>query len=112
MYRVSCLHRLTALALLIAVFVVIPVADAALCGEEVQSSHLSLSVDEDHNSDETSLPDFLQDHCEHGHCHHTTACVAISIAGADLRWRQAHIWPDYDAAVSFTPEGLKRPPKA
>src|SRR5690554_4693580 len=99
MYRVSYLHRLTALALLIAVFVVIPLADAALCGTEAQSSHLSLSVDEDRH-DETSLPDFLQDHCEHGHCHHnTTAYVATNIPGADLGWRQVHRWPDYDVAA-------------
>lgn len=111
MPHVSSLHRLAALALLIAVFVVIPVADAALCGTEVQDSSLSFSIETDRH-DETSLPDILQDHCEQGHCHHPTAYVVPSIPEADLERCPVHRWPDYNAAVSFMPDRLKHPPRA
>lgn len=110
MYRPSFAHRLATLALLIAVFVVIPVADAALCALEGEATHLSLAVDEDGHEDD-NLFDLSQGHCEHGHCHHTTSHVSTDILASGT-WRHAHHWPEYDTAVSYTPDGLKRPPKA
>lgn len=112
MYSASYRHRLATLALLFAVFVLTPIADMLLCATEVEASYLSLTVDEERTAAEHGLPDLLQEHCDHGHCHHGLAHISTDIPGADLSWRQVHRWSDYGAAVSFTPDELMRPPKA
>lgn len=111
MYRVSYLRKFTTLALLIAVFVIVPIADAVICGVEVESSRSLHSFDHS-PSEQTNLPDFLQDHCEHGHCHHTPSNLSARIPEADHSRRQIPKWPEYRLATSFEPDELMRPPKA
>lgn len=106
--------------LLIAVFTIAPFADAALCATDGQMTQspvdgdsfpLSVVADEDGHDGNDPL-DLSQDHCEHGHCHHTASHAVANISITHFALRQGHEWPSRVGAVSHTPDGLMRPPKA
>jgi len=108
--------------LLIAAFTITPIADAALCATDGQlsessvvgdgdSAELSVAVDEE-GHDGSSPLDLLQDHCEHGHCHHAASHITADTPNTNLARRQGHEWTSYQGAASYTPDGLMRPPKA
>ncbi|RAJ98296.1 hypothetical protein B0I24_10547 [Aliidiomarina maris] len=98
------------MALLLATFVVIPMADAVLCASEGGDTYSYVETHSDDSKDKDS--DFGHGACSHGHSHHTYDHVpprsAVEVASLPL----AHQWPDSDAIASHTPDGLMRPPKA
>ncbi|MBB5746308.1 hypothetical protein [Brevundimonas variabilis] len=100
------------IALFIAVFVLIPTADAAACALEVQPAQAAASVADDGGD----VPSDVDDHaiCSHGHCHHSgtampsqpqTVAVTAAVAPSLLR-------PADEPLASRAPSGLERPPRA
>lgn len=102
------------MALLLATFVVIPMADTFLCASEIVDAHSSaeLLVDADDSGSKGSGSDNDHGACSHGHCHHAQAHVSPNTAPAAVSLQLAHKWPANDAIASHTPDGLIRPPKA
>lgn len=107
--RLRAMTRLLILVLAV-LFVAAPIADAAVCGFEIEASHaLTADSDSDRGND-----DGARDHglCAHGHCHHCAGEPAKS---------SVHILAsrNVDRATSpdehfnaYDGDGLKRPPKA
>lgn len=108
--RILFRHRLAVMALLLAAFVVIPMADAVLCASEGGDTYSYVETHSGDSKDKDS--DFGHGACSHGHSHHTYAHAsppsAVEVASLPL----AHQRPDSDAIASHTPNGLRRPPKA
>ncbi len=97
-------------ALVIAMFAMAPIVEAAECGVELPSAHQAIDSDQDHG------PKSQPSHgaCSHGHCHHAgslmtpqpsvgMACLLASAVLAPLM---------DDMRVSHAPDGLERPPRA
>lgn len=100
------------LALVVAVFVLIPTFDAAACAVELEPAHAAASVADDGGD----LPSDSDDHaiCSHGHCHHSGTAmpsspqsVAVTAAVAPSLLR-----PTDEPLASRAPSGLERPPRA
>lgn len=108
--RILFRHRLAVMALLLATFVVIPIADAVLCASEGGDTYSYVETHSDDSRDEGS--DFDHGACSHGHCHHTHAHVPPHSAAHAASLPLALQRPDSDAIASHTPDGLRRPPKA
>jgi hypothetical protein len=100
------------IALLVAVFVLIPTVDAAACAVELEPTHAAASVADDGGD----LPSDPDDHaiCSHGHCHHSgtampaspqTDAMTTALAPSLLR-------PTDEPLASRAPSGLERPPRA
>lgn len=97
-------------ALLITVFLVLPVADAAACADEVAGAESVMLVHIDAHADEQY--DGAHGHCAQGHCHH--AAHGLPFALPTLAQPIGHA-PRDDAqriAHSHRPDGLTRPPRA
>ena len=103
---------LAALTLVVAAFVIAPIADAAACGPEPLAAHQVIdhdpaAGDHDGSGGEPGL-------CAHGHCHHTASARAE--AGDDLPLqvysRPVHAFPISEVRASIAPDGLIRPPRA
>ena len=101
-------------ALFLATFIVIPMADAFLCASEGGDTHSYVQIhsDGDDSRGNGSGSDYDPDACSHGHCHHTHAHVSPNSALKTTSLHLAHQRPDSDAIASHTPDGLRRPPKA
>jgi len=106
----SLARIVVALTLLIAAFVVAPVADAATCVPEIPSSHQTA----DHPPSGGDHSGKGADHgiCSHGHCHHAgsegraspeVSSVPVTCVAHDLQRG--------DVVVSHRADGLKRPPR-
>lgn len=108
--RILFRHRLAVMALLLATFVVIPIADSFLCASEVGDAYSYVETHSDDTRDNGS--DSGHGACSHGHCHHTHALPPPNSALKTTSLHSARHWPDSDAIASHTPDGLKRPPKA
>ena len=98
-----------AATLLVAAFVVAPVADAATCSPEPPAAHAAVDHDPaqgDHGGS--------KELCAHGHCHHTASARtdAANDLALELHARPVHTFPSTDSRASFAPEGLIRPPRA
>ena len=100
------------LALVVAVFVLIPTFDAAACAVELEPAHAAASVADDGGD----LPSDTDDHaiCSHGHCHHSGTAmpsspqsVAVTAAVAPSLLR-----PTDEPLASRAPSSLERPPRA
>lgn len=98
------------LGLLIAVFGLIPVADAAFCALDDTASHLSSAIDAD---GEEPRPDSGMDpgHCEHGHCHHGSLLLSLELQPARDSLHPVARTTGHQLFVSHLPDGLKRPPR-
>ena len=108
--RILFRHRLAVMALLLAAFVVIPMADAVLCASEGGDTYSYVETHSGDSKDKDS--DFGHDACSHGHCHHTHAHVSTNSAPKTASLHMTHAWPESDALASHTPNGLRRPTKA
>lgn len=102
---------IAALTLLVAAFVVAPVADAAACAPEIPSAHQAA----DHppsGGDHTSGGD--HGICSHGHCHHsgTERPTLAEVATLSPISPVVHGLARGDVVVSHPSDGLKRPPRA
>jgi hypothetical protein len=98
-------------ALLVAMFALAPVVEAAECGVELPSAHQTVAGDVDGGQDEGRQP--MHGTCSHGHCHHSGSMVTPDLTmgteTADLR--ADHAFPLDDLRVSYAPDGLERPPR-
>lgn len=67
-------------AVLVALFVLAPIAEAAACGGEVTESAVSTNYDITVTGSQPSdeLPSDPKDVCMHGHCHHSSQQLAQS----------------------------------
>ena len=101
------------MSLLIAIFIVMPVTDAAACGPELASAHqgLALETPDDHGDQAPQSGDL---NCSHGHCHHQGA-ARPPVADLDRQPSMAdarHARPADARLTPFAPHGLMRPPRA
>lgn len=95
--------------LVLAVFLVAPMVEAASCTTEATAAHAQLD-------DSESSKDMEKDHaiCSHGHCHHTSATRSIPQFSAPEGFGKPPFvtgWHD-DPLASVSPEGLMRPTRA
>ena len=99
------------LALFVAVFVLVPVADAATCAVEAEVTQTSTLVSlPDEPTDAPSADHGL---CAHGHCHHSGVALPQP---APLKFSKTHsatpaLKPSNAPLTSHSPNGLKRPPR-
>lgn len=102
---------IAAVTLLIAAFLVAPVADAAICAPETPAAQAIA----DHDLSPGHRSDGGAEHgaCSHGHCHHAQGerASGADLAIAPVHARARHDPPRDDAAASRAPDGLKRPPR-
>lgn len=112
------LRKVTA-ALIIAVLVVVPVADAFACSFELDVNHAASSAVEVDTptspldkAGKDGLPDEAYDVCAHNHCHHPSANIFfVSNVGYDV----VAIVPSAFQAptpASQVNKGLLRPPRS
>lgn len=98
-------------ALIVAMFALAPIVEAAECGIELPSAHQTLAGDVDGDHDQGRQP--MHGACSHGHCHHSGSVVTPDLTtatkAADLR--ADHAFPLDDLRVSYAPDGLERPPR-
>ncbi|MFN6981184.1 MAG: hypothetical protein ACK4NU_04590 [Brevundimonas sp.] len=98
-------------ALIVAMFALAPIVEAAECGVELPSAHQILAGDVDGDHDQGRQP--MHGACSHGHCHHSGSVVTPDLTSAtkaaDLR--ADHAFPLDDLRVSYAPDGLERPPR-
>jgi len=109
------LRRYVAL-LLIAVMVVVPVADAFSCSLEVERSHSGSSASGHDASDDadTKQNDSASGHevCTHNHCHHTTAALPAPHVLGSVAFDGDSLSPANDQnRLANRPDQLMRPPR-
>ena len=112
MMRIFLRHKLAMVMLLLAAFVVIPVADKVLCAFEGEDTYSYVETQSDDSRDNGFDFNFSHSDCSHGHCHHTYAHVPPPSTASAAFLPLAHLRPDNDAVASHTSDGLIRPPKA
>ncbi len=105
-------HRLMVVALLLATFVAMPVADMFLCASESVDAHYVMADSHDESVDSQSNGSDSDSGHSHGHCHHIYAHIPAGTAPKTESLNSTHQWPASDALASRTPDGLMRPPKA
>ena len=98
-------------ALLVAMFALAPIVEAAECGVELPSAHQTLAGDVDGDHDQGQQP--MHGACAHGHCHHSGSIVTpdLTTATKTADLRADHAFPLDDLRVSYAPDGLERPPR-
>lgn len=101
-------------ALLLATFIVVPMAGVFLCASESGDRHSYVEIysADDDSRDKSSGSDYSHGVCGSGHCHHVHDQVASTSASEVTSLHVAHQWPASDAITPHTPNGLIRPPKA
>jgi hypothetical protein len=97
-------------ALVIAMFALAPIVEAAECGFERPSAHQTIEPDQD----DGAAPEPTHNACSHGHCHHAGSLATLKSLAETPRLRdQAMLAPVMDdLRVSHAPDGLERPPRA
>ncbi len=104
--------------LLVAVMVVIPVADALSCSFELDMQHLDGTSASEHalpagDADGADPDERLHGVCAHNHCHHATAHLASGVALVHDAFERGRVLSREDRALSQdVPDGLLRPPRA
>lgn len=100
------------IALVVAVFVLIPTVDAAACAVELEPAHAAASVAEDGGD----LPSDPEDHaiCSHGHCHHSGTAMPSSPQFVTVTTvvTSKLLRPTDEPLASRAASGLERPPRA
>ena len=112
MYRLLRHLRATLLMLLMAAFVVVPVADVLACAVETHDA----VAEADRVVADEAAGDADSAHtgaCSHNHCHHSTLSLPAGHPAAfgpprPARWSAA----DGSATATIAPDELKRPPRA
>ncbi|MFA7681030.1 MAG: hypothetical protein WCY07_12890 [Pigmentiphaga sp.] len=111
-------HKLMILALLLAVFMIVPLIESGLCAAEYQVSHASALMEDsagavqDEGQDASQQLNGSNGHCEHGHCHHLSPPLTSVSPPLDLIGASAHRPAVPNALFSRIPDTLIRPPKA
>lgn len=98
-------------ALLVSMFALAPIVEAAECGIELPSAHQSLVGDVGGDHDQGQQP--MHGACSHGHCHHSSSIVTpvLTTASGAADMRTDHAFPMDDLRVAHAPDGLERPPR-
>lgn len=97
-------------ALVVAMFVMAPIVEAAECGVEMPSAHQTIDNDQNHGSE----PQPAHGVCSHGHCHHSGSLATPQPAAEAPRLVAVNVITPMmdDMRVSHAPDGLERPPRA
>lgn len=106
------------LALVVTLFGLVPVADAAVCGPELPHDVVAADglIAEVHDADDAGDHAGLDGDaaCAHGHCHHATNALTplggvtpVAFGGAGLPTPLPG-----DLMISRAPSGLERPPRS
>lgn len=117
MRRVLARLRKATAALIIAVLVIVPVADAFACSFEIDVGHAASATEADarpsaDEKERDGLPDGSHDMCVHNHCHHPSANIFFLTSAS---YDPAAIVPSAfqaPAPASEVYEGLIRPPRS
>lgn len=97
-------------ALLIGMFALSSVTDAAACGAEIEPAHVSEAFEQ--ADTHKNMSDAAHGVCSHGHCHHGVKASSDRVdEGADHSGRAIHVLSPDDMRTAHAPEGLKRPPR-
>ncbi len=99
------------LALFMAVFVLVPAADAAACASDMEPAHVASTLDRPVQPDDGPAGDHAL--CAHGHCHHGGVVLPqpTPAEAATLRLGGPTLTPTAAPAASHSPNGLMRPPR-
>ncbi|MFC4729442.1 hypothetical protein [Coralloluteibacterium thermophilus] len=116
MHRTLVKLRSTIAALLVAVLVILPIADAFACSFESLDTHTAIALDDHASSpsdDAGKGDDSSNAHgvCAHGHCHHSTANVPSSTTVGYDAVRAVQAVSQDDPPASGISEGPLRPPR-
>ena len=116
MHRALARLRSAVATLLLAVMVIVPVADAFVCSFESDAHHATADHTRSSPQDEAGkgdVPDGSHAACAHNHCHHAAAERAPLFDMADTQPLDGsgHARPANDVAPSTSADGLKRPPR-
>lgn len=97
-------------ALVVAMFAMAPIVEAAECGVELPSAHQTIDNDRGHGSQ----PQPAHGACSHGHCHHGGSIATPQPSVETTRLLAGAVIAPLmdDMRVSHAPEGLERPPRA
>jgi len=116
MHRTLVKLKRTIAALLVAVLVILPIADAFACSFESLDTHTAIALDDHASSpsDDAGKGDDSGDAhgvCAHGHCHHSTANVPSSTTVGYDAVRVVQAVSQDDPPASGIPEVPLRPPR-
>lgn len=110
MFRAWTRLRRTLLAVLLAMLVVVPAVEAAVCLVEDATVHAVDDGAQPVQDDDGAAGH--DDACAHGHCHHGASHAPPRTAlRAPVPHAAAPQWPDAALFASRAPDGLKRPPR-
>lgn len=100
--RFATIRRLL-ITLLLAVLVVLPAVDAAVCMVEIEAPQTH-GAEDDYGAEEHAV-------CAHGHCHHSSFYAIPVLPHVPIVHAALVAGPDGTVPESFLPDGLKRPPR-
>jgi len=102
---------IVAATLVFAAFFFAPVVDAATCLPEPPAAHAV--VDHDQRDGDHSGKSGTHGVCSHGHCHHTSSARTPAVDAVTPSFGEPPLQSGRhdDFRASFTPDGLKRPPR-
>lgn len=100
------------LAVLLAMLVVVPAVEAAVCLVDDAAAHAIGDGAAQASQDDEGAAGHGDDACAHGHCHHGASHAPPRTAlRAPLPPAAAPQWPEAALFASRAPDGLKRPPR-
>lgn len=118
MHRALARLRSTIAALLVAVLVIVPVADSFACSFESDADHAAVAADDyaasssRDDAGKGGVPDGSHGVCAHNHCHHASANLAFSATvGYDTTHAVQPVLQDSTRAFGLY-EGPMRPPRS
>lgn len=103
--------QILAVTLVVAAFLVAPIADAATC--KFEPPLLEAFVAHDQGEGDRSGIDGCQGFCAHGHCRQIGVGCPDAFAGLSIppHARPVHILLSIERRASISPDGLERPPR-
>lgn len=114
MHQALARVRSAVAALLVAVMVIVPIADAFLCSFETDShavsDHAGPALQDE--SGEGDAPGGAHGGCVHNHCHHSAAHLFFSAAVRHLAVEVVQPVPQDPGRASWLSEGPMRPPQS
>lgn len=115
MHRTLTRLRSAIAVLLVAVMVIVPVAEAFVCSFESGAQHATNDHTGSSSQDEAGkgdVPDGSQGACTHNHCHHSAANLFFSATVEYLAVHVVQPVPHDPVRVSEQSDGPMRPPQS
>lgn len=115
MHRALARLRSAVATLLLAVMVIVPVADAFVCSFESDAHHATADHTGSSPQDEAGkgdVPDGSHAACAHNHCHHAAANLFFSAAVGYRAVHDVQPVPQDPGRASALSEGPMRPPQS